>query len=240
MRRILICAVLLALAAPLPPADARVFWRLGGGAWADRVSRQLNGTTVYRAPIRINGGRADVGVVRSGEPFATAAARLRESLVASGGFLLAGSRMAFGLAASGGRVVRVLLLAPDGGSDCAVFVIEQARDEYERAQAAPDGHLLTGIPEYPGARVLSCLKNDGTRTAIQTAAAPAAPPAALQFYESALARDGWSAPLGTRPAGERDWGLFIRGRDVCAVFVAPSGNPAECRITVLQKDSSLR
>ena len=243
MRRPPLFRTLLLLAACAlcpPPAGARVFWRSGGGAWIDRVARQLNGATVYRAAVQVNGGRADVGVVRSGEPFAPTSARMRQALAPAGGFLIAGSRMAFGVAAPGGRIVRTLILAPGDEGSCAVFVIDQSRDDFEQAKAAPTGHMLPSVPEYPGARILSYIRNEDTRTAIQTATAPAAPAAALQFYESALARDGWSSPLGSRPAGERDWAFFLRGRDVCAVLVAPSDHPAECRITVLQKDSSLR
>lgn len=233
--------LLLAACAACPhPAAARVFWRAGGGAWIDRVARQLNGAAVYRASVRVNAGRAEIGVVRSGEALGPTAAHVRQALTPAGGILIAGSRLAFGAASSGGRIVRTLILAPDDEGSCAVFVIDQSRDDFEQAKAAPTGHMLPSVPEYPGAHVVSFIKNEDTRTAIQVATAPAAPAAALQFYESALARGGWSAPLGSRPAGERDWALFLRGRDICAVLVAPSDRPAECRITVLQKDSSLR
>ena len=100
-------------------------------------------------------------------------------------------------------------------------------------------HGMPDVPLYPGSRVTRFMRNQDTRTALETAMTSASPSAVAAFYATTLKRAGWGLPLPPRGDDEGGLWLFVKGQDVCCVQAQRTDSDSETRVTLLHKRGAL-
>ncbi len=214
-----VAALALGLAAP---AGARVFRLFGGTAGPGGGTADPPGwTTLHRAELEINGGRAALTVLGVTLPPAEALETLRAAFAQAGGrtALAMGERLGWGVAFIGDRVVRVLVVALEGPRECVVFRLEQGRAEFERSQRGAEARPADATA--PGARTRRLVSDRTNRIEARSIESPAGPAETAAAIERALIAEGW------RPAlpGADSAGAYLRGGDVCVVRVVAAEGP---------------
>lgn len=238
-RPYLAAAVVLAVLLPATVLQARVFRR-----WAWSPSGQLFnpdgfGKRLYRAVMELNGAQADVSVVAC----PAGLDGVRQGLAAGEGVstrFTAGEGLGAGEITGLGRAVQLVALTPGGdGTPALMVAVEQGTRGRATSSSAEVRHGFPELPLYPGSRVTRFWRNQGSRTALETAMAPASPAAVAGYYASALKREGWALPLPPRADDEGGLLLFVRGRDVCCVQAQRADSDSETRVTLLHKRGAL-
>ena len=231
MRRLLLLATLLLAAFPSP---ARVFWQFGGGrssgAWLD--ADEAGWTRGYTAPLRINGGSAEVSVWSTDQSPGAALATLRGRIESAGGAFYAadGGDLAWGIACADGKVTRFLI---SGGAtrSSQVFQLVQDFEAYRRSRQPPATAGLPDVPELPGARVSQVLANEKSGLTLAQARCAENPASAHQRVNALLAGAGWQLMLG----GGSQAGIYIRNHDLLVASALSAGSTGETLITLAHK-----
>ncbi len=212
------------------PAAARVFWARGGADHGATTAGRPGWNRAHQAELEINGGRGTMEVLGVTLPAATALDQLRAAYEGMGGevFIAPGAAMGWGIARVGERVVRFLVIAPEGPRECVVFRFEQTAAEFERSVRAAE----RPAEEVPGGRERRTVRDADHELEARTIETPAPPAEAAAAVERALRAEGWQPALPDAPAA----GLFVRGGDVCVVRAnAGEGPGAPTRVLILVK-----
>lgn len=230
-RRVIIAgmaAALLLLAAIA--GQARVFQRLGGtGATLFRA--EVVGRLVYETIMQVNGGEAAVTVASCDRSVAA----LRASLGAGGSTRYrAGDGFGVGRLEGGGRTASILALTPGREDRALVVAVEQSDAEHEQSRHPAQAEGATGIAGLPGSVLTCTLRNNDTRTALETRRAAVAPSAAVAYYDTTLRRSGWTNLL-PKSLGDGGMMVYVKESDVCCVRVGPADSRGECLVTVVRK-----
>lgn len=229
-----LCGVALTLILLGLDAQARVFWQLGGGGTSRGVLVQgdANWTRAYTAPLRINGGQADLSVWDTPQSVDDILAALRQRVSERGGriYFASGGELAWGVACVEGRVLRFLVTSGPGRSG-QVFELVQDFDDYRTSRTSPAVAGLPDVPELPAARVSQVLANEATGLTLATAHSTANPADAQQQANALLAGAGWQLMM---PAGAQA-GLYVRGRDLLVVSSVSAGRDGQTVITLAHK-----
>jgi len=211
--------------------QARVY-QTSGAMGGDLFNPSSLGKQVYRTAMTINGGRADVSVVDC----AGGEASIRTvcgDMPAGSARYVAGESLGLGKAVRDGQVVRLVTLSPGLGSRTLLVTVAQS-DSAVRASAVPPlRHQLEDVPVPPDATVLSYMKNDDTRTAMERLSVRMSGEGARRYFEGAMTRAGWARVAGT--AGESGVAFYMKGADVCCVRVVVADSDGESRVTLLHK-----
>lgn len=223
----------LALFLFVASASARVFWTLGGGASSGLLNAdEANWTRAYSAPLRINGGRAEIGVWGTAQSVDEAMAVLRQRAQNRGGAMYAvnGGELAWGVACVGDRVLRFLISAGPGRY-CHIFQLEQSYEEFHASRVPPATAGLPDVPEIPEARVSQVLAVESSGLTLASEHTATAPAVALHQINELLAGAGWGLMM---PAGGQA-GVYVRGRDLLVVNAVSSGGEGETLLTLAHK-----
>jgi hypothetical protein len=226
----------IALAATLTggPAGARVFWQLGsaGSARGAVEAGEANWNRAYTAPLRINGGRADINVWGTPQSVEETLAALRLRVQQRGGkiYFAAGSELAWGVGVLEGRVLRFVVSAGPGRTS-HVMELVQDFEEYRASRNAPARAGLPDVPELPEARVSQVLANEATGLTLASSHSALPPTAAQQQANAVLAGAGWQLLM---PAGGQA-GVYVRGRDLLVVSAVSAGREGETVVTLAHK-----
>ncbi len=233
-RRIFACLIVtMALAGA--SSEARVFWQLGGsGSSSHGVlnAQEADWNRAYTAPLRINGGRAEISVWGTAQSVEAAVAVLRQRVADRGGkmYFAAGGELAWGVASVDGRVLRFLVSAGPGQS-AQVFELVQDFDDYRASRTAPTVANLPDVPEMPESRISQVLANEATGLTLASSRSSASPMAARQQAHAALTGAGWQPLLS---AGNQS-GFYTRGRDLLVMSAVSAGRDGETVVTLAHK-----
>ena len=225
----------IALLAPAP-AGARVFWQWGtGGGGSSRGvldPQEAAWSRAYTAPLRINGGRAEVSVWGTAQTVEEILAALRQRITDRGGaiYFAAGDELAWGLAWVEGEVLRFVVSAGPGRYGHVVQIAQSFAD-YRASRTAPVTAGLPDVPELPAARVSQVLANEATGLSVATAHTAASPGEVTQQANQLLAGAGWSLLL---PAGGQA-GVFTRNRDLLVMSALSAGRDGGTVVTLAHK-----
>ena len=216
-------------------SEARVFWQLGGSGNSSRGvlhEQEADWNRAYTAPLRINGGRAEISVWGTAQGVDAAVAVLRQRVADRGGkmYFAAGGELAWGVASVDGRVLRFLVSAGPGQS-AQVFQLVQDFDDYRASLVAPSVAGLPHVPELPEARVSQVLANDATGLTLASSRSHASPAVARQQAHATLTEAGWQ-PLML--AGNQS-GIYTRGRDLLVLSAVSAGRDGETVVTLAHK-----
>jgi hypothetical protein len=231
---VVLLAGLLALA---PAAQARVFQRIGGSTLfrADGFGRRL-----YAATFQLNGGEAAVAVTAM-EGGVAAVGRALAASAAPGAtaHFVAGEGAGLGRLEGQGRTAAVLALTPGREDRALVVSVEQSVAERERARHPGLAAGATGIPPLPDSILTCTMRNDDTRTALETRRTAVAPAAAAAYYDATLRGGGWTRLI---PGGSPDRGLmvYLKDADVCCVQMGVPGASGECLVTIVRKPGAVK
>ena len=229
MTRCLGMSVLL-LALLAPSAPARVFWNLGGGTAQGLLDAgEANWNRAYSAPLRINGGRANLSVWGTQQSIEESVSALRQR---AGGpcYFAISTELAWGIAFKDGQVLRFVISAgPDRYSH--IFQLVQSFDDYRASREAPATAALPNVPEIPEARVSQVLANEETGLTLASAHTALPPAAAQQQVNATLAGAGWHLLM---PAGGQA-GVYVRGRDLVVTSAVSAGRAGETVLTLAHK-----
>ena len=214
-KRLQICLLVIALAVAVPAmlAPGKIFWSFGSG----RPEGNWPGKVVYRAPLQINGGSADLTVLSC--PASSEQSRQAATVTS---LVLPD------------KVLRRLTVPAEDQGKVLLFEIEQSKREFDTSAADRTPRRLDMVPAYPGSRSVWFMRNEDTRTALETLDAPGEIDVVRTFYASSLRMEGWLNPLGKH----MDVGIYVRGRDVCCVIVKPFAGHG-CLVTVLHKTGAM-
>lgn len=231
--RLLGCTLVM-LALLSADAPARVFWQFGGGGTTRGVldPSDANWARAYAAPLRINGGRAELSVWDTPQSVDDILAALRQRVTARGGriYFASGGELAWGVACVEGRVLRFLVTNGPGRSG-QVFELVQDFEDYRASRTAPAVAGLPDVPELPAARVSQVLANEATGLTLATAHSSANPAESQQQANALLAGAGWQLMM---PAGAQA-GIYVRGRDLLVVSSVSAGRDGQTVITLAHK-----
>lgn len=216
------------------PAGARVFWQLGGGATSRGVlhDQETDWNRAYSAPLRINGGRAEISLWGTAQGVDEALAALRQRVTERGGklYFAAGGELAWGIASVDGRVLRFIVSAGPGRS-AHVFQLVQDFDDFRASRTAPAIAGLPDVPELPEARISQVLANEATGLTLASSRSHANPVMARQQAHAVLSGAGWQLLM---PAGAQA-GVYVRGRDLVVLSAVSAGRDGETVLTLAHK-----
>jgi len=226
-------ALALLAAAAAGPAAAGVFWVRGGADHGATTAGRPGWTRVHRAELEINGGRGEMEVLGVTLPAAAALDQLRAAYEGMGGevFVGPGAAMGWGVARVGERIIRFLVVAPEGPRECVVFRLEQSADAFARSMRAPD----RPADDVAGGRERRTVRDAERRIEARTIETPAPPAEAAAAVGRALQAEGWQPALPDAAGA----GLFVRGRDLCVVrATAGAAAGAPTRVLMLVQRGS--
>lgn len=230
----LLSAIALATVLTAPPAGARVFWQLGGAGSARGVveAGEADWNRAYTAPLRINGGRADINVWGTPQSVEETLAALRQRVQQRGGqiYFAAGPELAWGLGVVDGRVLRFVVSAGPGRTSHVMELVQDFAD-YRASRNAPARAGLPDVPELPEARLSQVLANEATGLTLASSHSALPPAAAQQQANAVLAGAGWHLLM---PAGGQA-GVYVRGRDLLVVSAVSAGRDGETVVTLAHK-----
>jgi hypothetical protein len=234
-----LCSVLLmaTLAVAAFVVQARVFQGVGGGSLfrPDGAGRR-----VYATTLQLNGGEAAVAVtaVEGGVP---AVGRVLAASAPPGAVVrfTAGEGTGVGRVEAQGRAVAVLALMPGGAERALAVSVEQTLAERERSCRPAQAVGTTGIPPLPESELTCTMRNDDTRTALESRRTAVAPPAAAAYYDATLRGGGWTRLV---PAGSPGRGLmvYMKDADVCCVQIGDADPRGECLVTIVRKPGAVK
>jgi hypothetical protein len=195
----------------------------------------LGARTAYSAPVRVNGGKADLKVLAWTDDYESVVDDLRATYFhGKDDTFIEGRGMACGIMRSGGNVVRMLVTDIDG--QCIAFRMEQSEGEFARSCEPLRNHQLTQITPYPDSDPALFIANEDTHTSMEVSVADADPGTVQSFIESTLESDGWRSSPPARSAG---MSIYTRGADVCLMLVTPGDRGMNsARITLLHMENS--
>lgn len=211
-------------------ADARVFrWR-GMFRPDGPMNAASFGYVVYEARMEVDGRPVSASVVNaSASPNELKA--ILDSAAAGGSIRYAATRaMGVGEVLNGPNRLKVVAV-PTGESRSTVMLLAD-----EPGKSFPALEQIDDVPRCQGMKVARVMRNEDTRSTLQTGTTPDHPDAVDAFYRAALARDGWTPLAPVR--GSVEGGLlagFSRGSDVCWILCRRSDSDGETRVTLLHK-----
>lgn len=211
-------------------ADARVFQQVGGRG-STLFRPDVAGRRAYETTMQINGTEAAVSVAALEGGLAAATRAL------GGGVLVCGDGIAAGRLRGSGRQASVLVLTPAREDRAVAVAVEQSDADRLRSRDAANADGATGIPGMPGSVLTCTMRNDDTRTALETRRATVASGEAAAYYDTTLRQTGWAC-LTPRAVGEGGLQVYVKGPDVCCVNVRPADPRGGCLVTVLRKPSA--
>ncbi len=216
-------------------AGAKVFWSRPTDRGHALLTTSLDGKTIYTSAVRINAGQGKLIITGFNKPLANVVAKIRQTYASCE--ILADFRqnetLGFARMREGNTVVTLLALAPNSTEQTLLFMLTQAQDDFEKSRKPPNTAQLRNPQPYPGSRVQTYLTSTESQMQLEIYAAPAAPEAIHQYYESALRGQTWTRLDPASVAAGLV--MYQKGPELCAVLVLPSGQGAESTITVLHK-----
>lgn len=226
----LAAALCLALAVAAP---ARVYW-LHDGIHGATTAGRPGWNRAYAAPLRINGGKADLDVTGCQLPADDAMRILADTYRGSGGAVLAGhgTEMGWGIAVAGNRVVRWLVFGAGRSRECIVVRVTQSKADFLASGVRPVRSLLERVPELPGSQPRLFVADDEARAAVEVSDTRMPPDAAMRRMEAQLVGDGWSPTLPIEPGAGLPI-IYRKGRELCIVSASPG--PEGTSLTRLHK-----
>ncbi len=236
-RRVCKGLVIVGLLALAPVVQARVFQRLGGGSLfpADGVGRR-----VYACTLQLNGGEAAVAVTAV-EGGVAAAGRALTASAPPGATVRFAVRESVGTGRieGQGRMVTVLALTPGRDDRALVVSVDQSLAERERSRHPGQAAGATGIPPLPDSDLTCTMRNDDTRTALETRRTAVAPSAAAAYYDATLRGGGW-ARLVPSVSPDRGLMVYMKEADVCCVQIGAPDPRGECLVTIVRKPGAVK
>lgn len=230
--RLLVLASYIAWAAPSP---ARVFSRWKAAAQPSRALELGGGATAYRAPVEVNGVRADLEILHFHEPvdrLRRRISRLAPVTEAPAGRAPA-SLTAFERA---GRSYRLLAVPSANPDESLLFLIDAPAAQHASRPACTLSH---DIPAPPGSEPLFTARDRRTGFDLWLSSTPARPADIRAFFDAALPARGWQPlPAAGRPAPLGDCAVFLREDALCLVYVHADA-AGESRIVILRKAQSI-
>lgn len=217
-RAVAIAAILVVTGAGL--AGARVFRLLGGEGGAVSPRDPPGWATVHRAELVLNGAPATVTVAGVSLPLQEAMGWWQASMEREGAHAATatGQRLAWGLAVTGDRVIRVLGLSPEGPRECVMVRLEQTKADFVRSQRTAG----TGVvdPDWPGASVRWSVADPSGGLEMRIVESHDDRNAMLSAIWRSLISQGWRPALGDIAGGP-----FLRGDEIGLVHVREETSP---------------
>jgi len=227
---------LLALVTGVPlVCQGRVFLRLGRWFLPSLTEGVAGGKLVYEAPLWINGAPARVAVLECPMAAASLAGAMGAAVPTAGAGVAGGEPVRIWEQAGAERCVRWVAVTPRGRPGCVLFGIEQEAERAAVARVAGAEQPVPGLSALPGARTTFTALNEETRTALTIVRVKGAARSLVAGVEAELRQQGWQpAPAGARrPAG----GMFVRGREICCLWVRGGAADGECLVALLHKQT---
>lgn len=226
--------IVLAFACAVSPAISRVFWQRGSGGHGAVSAGQPGWSRAYAAPLRINGGRADLEILGADLRADDAHRMLIETYRGMGGSVLSGhgAELGWGVALIGDRVVRWLIFGAGLRGECVVMRIDQTRADFAASVRRPDRSLLDDLPDLPGAEPGLFAADDHALAAAEISSVRMPPAVAVARLESMLVGEGWTPAIPMDPGSGASI-IYQRGRDLCVV--SATATPGGASVIRLRK-----
>ena len=231
--------ILLIILTTTAISPAKVFISWPGRSDIEGTLSRLGGSRAYRAPVTINGGRADLSVFGfDNDPNTTVSAirrilNLKQTSSATAAF---GPSTEVYTVADGKIVSRLVLIRMPRKNRLLAIVIRQSEADYKKSLQPPAGTEIEGIPQFPGSTPHFFMENreTGLQLAISKTSAPA--DAVAGFYGSALSAAGWQPYLAEKGRGSIPrLAVYQRADHICFVVASASPGNRDITISVLHK-----
>lgn len=213
-------------------------YQTGGVEGGDLFTPSTFGRCIYQAVMLINGGRADVSVIAcaGGEESVREAFKAEEK--AGTGHYFPGDSLGVGKATRGGSTLSLVTLKPVPQAPALMVAVAQSDSERRASKPAEVRHQIDEVPVPSGTRVLSCLKNLDTRTALERLSIRMPAEGVRGFYDAFMARNGWSRLVHA----SRDGGLqvYVKGANVCCLGISAADSDGESSVTLLHKQGAVK
>ncbi|MGQ9662157.1 MAG: hypothetical protein ACUVWX_07450 [Kiritimatiellia bacterium] len=226
-----------------PSAQARVFYRWKSGHQSTRALLDVGGRLAYQADVTLNGGEGRLTVISFDKPFEEILALLKQ-LFGTASFTSSGDSMALGTFLDERVGLRLLVISPGDTVQTLVLKLEQSPKEFQASMRRPSRHMLAAVPECPGGEPLFFCTDHNTGTSLAVARVSNESETVRRLYEAELLRSGWkkvlagsdkSNPLSLAFSHGPAASIFLRGQEVCCVYLESTGSDVESRITILHR-----
>lgn len=204
--------LLLGVTLPATFLYARVF----SSRSVDLFSPATYGRLIYKTVMEINGGKAEVNVVACDE-----------GLGAVRGALTAHQDPA----------LRLVALSPAPDKPALLVTVAQSAAEREASRERNAQHRLADVPVPPDGIVLGTMRSTDTRTTFERIASRMDRTEVVRFFESGLARHGWSRQCG-RGTGN-GFLVYVKAADLCMLLVTDQESNGNTGITLLHKQGAV-
>jgi hypothetical protein len=230
----IICILTIALFSAVV-SQAKVFSRWKKSGLSAELSR-LGAKSAYRTAVKINDSDATLEVFTWKEPFDAVVSQLRRTCFsADRSGLVAENGTAFGALRQNNRVVRMLVTMLKG--QCIIFRIEQSAAAYKSSHRKPLRHRLTSLPVREDSNPLLYMENTSSGSRMEMSVSQSDPEEVSAFFESSLKAAGWKRSIepkrSTIPTPAMS--TYVKGKDVCCIFVARSRNARKTFTTVVYR-----
>lgn len=182
----------------------------------DLAAPATYGRLIYKTVMEINGSKAEVNVVAC-----------NEGLDAVRG----------ALATHQDPALRLLTLSSGPEKPALLVTVAQPPAEREASRTRKAPRRLADVPVPRDGTVLSTMRSSDTRTTFERIASRMDRDEVIQFFEQAMAGNGWSRQVG---AGAGNGLLiFVKAADICMVLVTAQETNGETAITLLHKQGAV-
>jgi hypothetical protein len=229
-----IAVIILAVIA-LQPLYAEVF-RLGRG------NQTLDGKSVYRSQVNINGGQGELEATSYDGAFDEVISSIKSNYKGKAFILHGGNGIAIGLVVSGRQATRLLVSRVDElNSKCIVFTIKQDIEDYRLSTHAPTHHLISEIPAFANSTPTFYMKDESTHMQLAVSSSSSSPTAVHMELSASLASNGWQPAFPLSAARDTPGlMLYMRDREVCCIAVNSSPGLMGTSITMLHKEPAVQ
>lgn len=217
----------------------RIFLRRGSRAQSFRAMETAGGKIAYQATVNLNRGRGQLTVFNFDKAIGDVVRELGQ-VFNSDDFNYSGGTMASATISSNDQVLRLMAIRLNDYKQTLVFKFAQSPSEFKVSCKPPTYHLMKTIPAYPGSEPVFFAKDENTRMSMAVSRTQSAPGGVREFFEARLAASGWTPALSPAKRGStQGMTVYLRGPEICCVFVDSSAIPGECRITLLHKQQGI-
>lgn len=239
-KKTLVVAAAAVLLAGAIVCHGRVFARWSTTSHSTEAIERTGGRVSYDAAMTLNGGNGQLTVFGFDKPIAATVRELAR-LFHIENFTYDGGTMAAATVTQDDRILKLIAVTLDNENKTTLFKFEQSVSEAKASGEHPARHFMDIVPPYPGSEPVFYARDNNTGMGMELSSAQGEPATIKSFYNSSLAGSGWKSVVPGGSASS-DLAVFVKGAEVCCVFVSSAGadTPGRSRITVLHKPLEMK
>ena len=237
----------------------RVFLRWGSSVRSAGAIEASGGRIAYETAVIVNGGKGHLTVYSFDKPVTRVVRELRR-IFNTDRISYSGGSTTTTLIHSNDRVIRLIMVPLEDYLQTIVFHLEQSARDFNLSSVSPSRHLMKNIPAFPGSKPVFFAKDEATHMSMALSNALSTPEGVYNFFESSLTASGWTPAPSRVEEPARSWlptmtpvrdgsnrhaghaprmgglSFYLRGNEICCLFVHASDIPGESRTLLLYKE----